>query len=423
MIVRSGNYIDYIKLLILSVLLCLFGCLPTNKIATTYITLIYDKDAKFIDFDYAAFQDSDSTTMLYYSVNSSNLLYSKELNKKVFSAIYSIKYELFEQENLKIPIDSFTFKFIDSLNYNKNIDIIDSFKIKTVLLKNYSLLLSVYDAHRFQKYNYIVNINKTDKNSRQNFIIRNEKGLPVLKTYLSKNKEYKILSNNCKAGKLFVSYYKRNFPVALPPFSEARDEIFTNIPDSIFSIPAISGECIPFKIASNGFFHFRTDSSQKEGMTLYNFYDEFPEIRNPLHMLAPLKYITTKPEFIGLAEEKNTKEAIDNFWIDKAGNSDRAKELIKRFYNRVRLANLLFTSYIEGWKTDRGMIYIVFGPPNLVYRSAIVETWIYGEENNILSLSFNFNKVENPFTENDYGLVREAGYKDAWYAAIETWRK
>ena len=37
------------------------------------------------------------------------------------------------------------------------------------------------------------------------------------------------------------------------------------------------------------------------------------------------------------------------------------------YYRRVRFANEEFTQYKDGWKTDRGMIYILFGPPNQVF--------------------------------------------------------
>ena len=40
---------------------------------------------------------------------------------------------------------------------------------------------------------------------------------------------------------------------------------------------------------------------------------------------------------------------------------ERAKELIKNYYGRLQHANLFFTSYLEGWKTDRGMIFMIFG--------------------------------------------------------------
>ena len=32
------------------------------------------------------------------------------------------------------------------------------------------------------------------------------------------------------------------------------------------------------------------------------------------------------------------------------------------------------------------------------------------------------NKMENPFTENDYKLQRSPMYKSSWYRAVDSWR-
>ncbi|MFN7014905.1 MAG: GWxTD domain-containing protein, partial [Bacteroidia bacterium] len=120
---------------------------------------------------------------------------------------------------------------------------------------------------------------------------------------------------------------------------------------------------------------------------------------------------------------ENVKMHVEKFWLNAGGSADRARELIKKYYNRVYHANLLFSSYKEGWKTDRGMIYLIFGIPNIVYKANTSEIWIYGEENNLMSLNFTFYKVINPFTDNDYTLDRSIIYKNSWYRGVESWRQ
>jgi len=100
-----------------------------------------------------------------------------------------------------------------------------------------------------------------------------------------------------------------------------------------------------------------------------------------------------------------------------------AKEIIRKYDKRVQDGNAYFTSYVEGWKTDRGMIYLIYGAPNVIYKTANSETWTYGEENNINSLTYVFSKVNNPFTDNDYSLDRSPNYKQAWYSAVDIWRQ
>jgi len=47
------------------------------------------------------------------------------------------------------------------------------------------------------------------------------------------------------------------------------------------------------------------------------------------------------------------------------------------------MANYFFTSYKPGWMTDRGMIYIVLGPPVILHKGDDFEEWIYYNSSNI----------------------------------------
>ena len=140
-------------------------------------------------------------------------------------------------------------------------------------------------------------------------------------------------------------------------------------------------------------------------------------------MLEPLRYITTKQEYTNIENNKNLKEGVESFWLDASETNDRGRELIQKYYSRVEESNKLFTSYMQGWKTDRGLIYMIFGPPNVLYKNSEIETWVYGEENNVMSLNFSFTKLSNPFCDNDYIMNRSTIYKSSWFRAVDTWRK
>lgn len=73
-----------------------------------------------------------------------------------------------------------------------------------------------------------------------------------------------------------------------------------------------------------------------------------------------------------------------SFWKDYHSNfSADARTSMEEYYNRVAYANRQFTHFFEGWKSDRGMIYILFGPPDNVERypfnidSKPYEIWHY----------------------------------------------
>ncbi|HOI88688.1 MAG TPA: GWxTD domain-containing protein, partial [Lentimicrobium sp.] len=92
-------------------------------------------------------------------------------------------------------------------------------------------------------------------------------------------------------------------------------------------------------------------------------------------------------------------------------------------YGRVEDANRLYSISGEGWKSDRGMIYIVYGPPNVVYRNSTSEQWTYGETGNPLSLRFLFNLENSADTPADYFLIRSDSYRNPWHLAVSNWRR
>jgi hypothetical protein len=102
---------------------------------------------------------------------------------------------------------------------------------------------------------------------------------------------------------------------------------------------------------------------------------------------------------------------------------DKARELIKVYYNRVFFSNFFFTSYKPGWKTDRGMIFIVYGPPQQVKVTPTQEKWIYFKNNFSTSVTFTFDFVPSSYTHDNYILQRSDNYDSYWRLAVDSWRK
>ncbi len=70
---------------------------------------------------------------------------------------------------------------------------------------------------------------------------------------------------------------------------------------------------------------------------------------------------------IGTEEQKLAK--FKQFWaaLDPTPGTVE-NELMEEYYRRVAFSIEAFTVVQEGWKTDRGMIYILFGPPDEIQR-------------------------------------------------------
>jgi GWxTD domain-containing protein len=224
-------------------------------------------------------------------------------------------------------------------------------------------------------------------------------------------------------NKVYVSFFENNYPPALPPFSLDPLPTFAFKPNRRDELVINNDSSFTFYAEEEGIFHFQTDTNTYDGKSVFNFGNKFPRITEPEKMVEPVRYISSKNEYTNISNSNQPKTALDLFWISIAGNYERGRQIIKEYYTRVESSNKLFSSFQEGWKTDRGIIYVVFGSPNLIYKNESTEKWIYGEENNALSIAFEFNKVENPFSENDYVLTRNPIHKNAWYRAVEAWRQ
>jgi len=81
---------------------------------------------------------------------------------------------------------------------------------------------------------------------------------------------------------------------------------------------------------------------------------------------------------------KKREELYKKLWKKRDPTPDTVEnELMNEYYRRVAYANAHFDSFIDGWETDMGMIYIIFGPPDdinrfmMPQRSEPYETWNY----------------------------------------------
>ena len=101
-------------------------------------------------------------------------------------------------------------------------------------------------------------------------------------------------------------------------------------------------------------------------------------------------YIITnyeKDEFLKLKTNEEMESFIEKFWLRRDPTPDtKENEFRNEYYNRIAFANENFASGIQGRRTDRGMIYILYGKPDKIERSrsnfeglesVLFEKWFY----------------------------------------------
>jgi len=81
-----------------------------------------------------------------------------------------------------------------------------------------------------------------------------------------------------------------------------------------------------------------------------------------------VSYIITDEEraaFKKLQTDEEREQFIEQFWLRRDPTPDSVEnEFKEEHYRRIAYANERYASGIPGWKTDRGRIYITFGPPD-----------------------------------------------------------
>ena len=371
---------------------------------------------------FQCFHSNDTVSTIFYQIDLSELKYMPNKDS-VFEAQTMIHYEIYRNYKAKDLIDSGSVFFSDTDNYGKDNSSFGYFEVKLKADSKYLMLIEFTDINQDYKVRKLVDVDKTDNLNRQNFYIKGEDGLPYLQNYLPKFITYQLVSRNSKTAKLYVRVFKPNHKVAKPPMANPDKKNRIVKSDTLFSIAFEEGESKLNELSKQGYYHYYFDSSKYQGYTLFQFNQSYPYITTAMQMLMPLRYLTSRKEFKALYNSKDKKKAVDAFWVQISGSTERAKNMIKLYYNRVQNANICFTSDKEGWMTDRGMIYIIFGAPDIVYRDAGMETWKYGDHTSKSTMTFDFYRAENPFTSEDFILSRGIDYGHIWNNAIEIWRR
>ncbi len=399
------------------------SCTTKTNTSNTNYAMLYSQVGEVFQPKYIIYHASKDSTFLHFQLRSNEILYVRKDKSQPFHAKVVIHYELFNENDRRTIVDSAT-KVIEDVSKNKaSKNLYGKLGLKLKYGSNYNLFVTATDEHRNTINEYYVEVNKSNLSNEQFFMMINDSTKKPLFDRFSNQKMSCVLKSEVNAGKtLFANFYQRKFPIAAPPFASKRLKPFDYEADSSFVTSFDQKGLALVSILDSGFVHFLVDSSQRDGFTYYTYSNNYPKIKDVNGMISPLRYISSKTEFENMQSVEDSRIKMESFWITKCGSKERAREIIKQYYNRVQNANYSFSSYVEGWKTDRGMISLIYGLPKTVRKSNKSETWFYGDETNIMALQFSFAKVENPFSDNDFKLQRAIGYKSSWYRAVDAWR-
>lgn len=237
--------------------------------------------------------------------------------------------------------------------------------------------------------------------------------LPVMDRWVNDNTFYNATDPDQQNLELYITHFPYDFESASPPMSTKAVNEKELQKDS--SYLTFDGNDIMFD--KKGYYLFQNDTTSFKGYGWRKHNEAFPKYNQVAHLIPPLKYITTPDEFEAISSRMD-KKAFDGFWLKMGTNPQAARLMISKYYNRVEHANRFFTTYKEGWKTDKGMIYIVYGPPHQVKRTENEEIWWYFDGDAIRQV-FRFLRFSHVFYPYNYVLLRDQKYRRSWFTAVD----
>lgn len=188
-----------------------------------------------------------------------------------------------------------------------------------------------------------------------------------------------------------------------------------------------------YDLLEKGTYRFEVETTDENGDRIYKARDfsikseHYPSVQTPKELARPLIYLMDRKEherMMEIEDSDSLKEAIDRFWLSNIGNMNQAKSVISLYYERVEQANKQFTNFKEGWKTDLGMVYILFGPPWYVDRYLNTMVWSYSYDRTDPRYNYTFERpqMKNEFFPFDnYLLQRNQGYFNIQYRQLQLW--
>jgi len=242
--------------------------------------------------------------------------------------------------------------------------------------------------------------------------------IPVTEKYARVGDTLMLRSFDYRKTSMQANFIPFSPAVAMPPMATV--PLLETEPAQIYPVSIGLNEPRVFKQPG---YYFITDSSGKAGFGFAITSGDYPLVSTASELIDPMVYISTRDERKTLLLADNSKQALDQFWLKISPQKDRARELIKKYFLNIEDANRYFTTERQGWKTDRGMVMAIYGPPYLVFRNEDSETWIYEKGTNLESTVFYFFRKKGDNYSDIWELKRLGDYDRVWYGVVDLWRK
>jgi len=302
-----------------------------------------------------------------------------------FTASYSISIAIMDDDQENLISEKLWDEKIVSSNFNE-----------TASRKNFNISLKSFTL---KPDDYFVRITIDDNNSKNNYVIEREIEVREFSDKLDLS-DVMLVANQTRVGKdtKFVPNVSRNIfagktgvPFYYEIYSAEKGSgrviySITDIKDKVVfkdttMVELNKGKTSVFYTAmdttlSLGTYTISIDaknlSDDESGEITGKFVSRWAGVPSNVTDLdlavEQLVYIATPSQLDYIEDAPNREEKIkrfSKFWKQRDPNpGNEENQAFDEYYRRIGFANDNFTHYVDGWKTDMGMVYVVLGPPD-----------------------------------------------------------
>jgi GWxTD domain-containing protein len=411
--------ISFLLTLAVGVSACLSLRPPSTRVSTQLA--IYNPGKNILHPQYQVYHSSDSESVVFVKFLTSEVVFNQAnpevKNQARFRVIYTLYSSLSNNEIAARDTQQFV------VDRETVTDLISaSFKVPTTPGKTYLLDVTLEDEIRQSGVRDRVLLDRFQPENQQDWLVLNyPENKVAFERFFYPGESFRLIKQGESSERVYVSVFAPRNVLPLPPYS--LDEAVDNppLPDSSFYMAY--SEQLLYRLGGEGIYIFHFKPQVTKGLCLNQFGERYPQVSQPEDMLPPLQYITTREEYQKMVSKEDLKAAVDSFWLDKGKSFANARDLIRVYYNRVVFANLYFPSSKQGWKTDRGMIYLLMGPPRGVERTETKESWFYEAAETGEKITFEFNLSDDYWIGYDFKLKRKEEFRPIWNKAVDSWRR
>jgi GWxTD domain-containing protein len=431
---KKRNYIGYISLIFTILFYASFiSCKSTKPVTDTKdVSYLYNPTRNPINPRYSVYNQSEGTSVLSIKFFATDLFFSEANPQGVPMAMILVNVKLYNINQGKMLADTATLN-LNIVKENGKLDYIYKLQLNVAKGIEYIAEIRILDKLRLLAVQAFVPFNTLSDYNKYNFIAQSHFNKVMVFNPVLRIDEYvNLVYKREPVDSLFISFYKPFKEIPDPPSMVLPEKTLDYEPERVIALAY--SDTLPMMFPKEGIYLCSVKRGLKDGYTFYNMGASYPSMTTPEVMIEPLAYLATPDEMESMRAAPKPKMALDEFWIKCGGNIEKSRELIRIYYTRVLYSNYYFTSYKQGWMTERGMIYIIYGPPDKIYKSTDGEIWGYkkpvlksswGGRYSVKEeyLYFTFKQRNNIFSDNDFYLSRTETLVTYWDKAILSWRK